>query len=176
MISHSILKSSTVQAFFVPWMATLLLALTVRSSLAQGPTQPVYASAEQASQALYEAVQNDNERTILQILGGRKELACSGDKLEDKAEREQFAAKYQQMHRLVRQTDGSVVLYIGAENWPFPIPLVSEKGKWHFDADAGTQGMFFRRIGQNEAVAIQLCHALVHAITENNSEPRVVTP
>jgi hypothetical protein len=128
------------------------------------------ASAEQATQALYEAVQNDNEQAILQILGGRKELASSGDGLEDKVERQQFATKYQQMHRLVRQSDGSMALYIGAENWPFPAPLISEKGKWRFDADAGTQEIFFRRIGENEAVAIQTCHTLVRAITGDTGE------
>ena len=55
-----------------------------------------------SSQALYQAVQNGNEQAILQILGGRPELASSGDDLKDKAERKQFATKYQESHRLVR--------------------------------------------------------------------------
>jgi hypothetical protein len=159
--------------FSLPLMTgvTVFLTLAVWAvSLAQGAAQPTYASAEQASQALYKAVQNDNERAILQILGGRKELASSGDGLEDKLERKQFAAKYQEMHRLIRQANRSLVLYIGAENWPFPIPLISEKGKWRFDADAGTQEIFFRRIGENEAVAIETCHALVRAIKGDTSE------
>jgi hypothetical protein len=149
----------------------LTLIVWVRMSRAQGTAQPTYASAEQASQALYEAVQNGNERAIPQILGDREELATSGDELKDKVEQKQFAAKYQEMHRLVRQSDGTMVLHIGAENWPFPVPLISEKGKWRFDADGGQQELFFRRIGENESVAIQACHVLVRAIVDNHHEP-----
>jgi len=170
-------KLERVRSFWFFWLplttaVTLFLTLTVWVLVAPGqePSQPTYASPEQASQALYEAVQKDNEQTILQILGGQKELATSGDELEDKAERRQFAAKYAEMHRLVRQADGSMVLYIGAENWPFPVPLIAKNGKWRFDADAGTQEIFFRRIGENEAVAIQVCHDVVKANTENSSE------
>ena len=50
------------------------------------------------------------------------------------------AKKYQEMHRLVREPDGSTVLYIGAENWPFPIPLVSKNGAWYFDSKTGIAG------------------------------------
>jgi hypothetical protein len=74
------------------------------------------------------------------------------------------------MHRFVRQFDGTWVLYIGAENWPFPVPLVREKEKWFFDADAGTQEILFRRIGENESVAIEVCHALTR-VMENHREP-----
>jgi hypothetical protein len=75
------------------------------------------------------------------------------------------------MHRFVRQFDGTWVLYIGAENWPFPVPLVREKEKWFFDVDAGTQEILFRRIGDNESVAIEVCHALVRITMENHREP-----
>jgi hypothetical protein len=67
------------------------------------------------------------------------------------------------MHRLVRESDGKTILYIGAENWPFPIPLVSKNGKWHFDSDAGTQEMLFRRVGENETNAIDVCRAFAAA-------------
>jgi len=54
-----------------------------------------------------------------------------------------------------------MVLYIGAENWPFPIPLVSRNGVWRFDSDAGMHEIRYRRIGENEVTAIALCQALV---------------
>jgi len=61
----------------------------------------------------------------LQIVGGRREIVFLGDPQDDKATRKQFAAKYKEMHRFARQFDGKTwVLFIGAENWPFPIPLV----------------------------------------------------
>jgi hypothetical protein len=74
------------------------------------------------------------------------------------------------MHRLVREPDGTMVLYIGAENWPFPVPLVSANGAWHFDAQAGLMEVLFRRIGENEAMAIQACHALVTADRQDRSQ------
>ena len=81
----------------------------------------------------------------------------SSDEVEDKLERERFSQKYQEMHRLVREPDGTTVLYIGAENWPFPIPLVSKNGAWYFDSDTGKQEILFRTIGENETTAIQVC-------------------
>src|ERR1700721_3100967 len=140
----------TLDRFWFFWLPlttaiAIFLALTIwgRVSLGQGRPQPTYAAPEEASQALYEAVQNDREQTILQILGVRKELVLSDDPQDDKAARRQFAAKFKEMHRFVRQFDGTWVLYIGAENWPFPVPLVRKKEKWFFDADAGTQEILF---------------------------------
>ncbi|HWY54104.1 MAG TPA: DUF2950 family protein [Terriglobales bacterium] len=160
--------------FWLPLTIAVALFLTVtiwvRVSLGQGRQQSTYASPEEASQALCEAAQNDNEQAILQILGGHKELVFSGDPQDDKAARRQFAAKFKEIHRFVRQLDGTWVLYIGAENWPFPVPLVREKEKWFFDADAGTQEILFRRIGDNESAAIQVCHALTRVIMENHLE------
>lgn len=129
--------------FWLPLMTgvTVFLGLLVcvRVVLSRGTVQPAYTSAEQASQALYQAVQNDNQRAISQILGGQDQLTSSGYELEDKGKRKLFATEYQEMHRLVRQSDGSMELYIGAENWPLPARLISDKGKWRFDAGAGTQ-------------------------------------
>lgn len=105
------------------------------------------------------AVQSHDAQGIRAILGGGKELSSSGDESSDKVERELIGRKYLEMHRLVRDSDGTMVLYLGAENWPFPIPLVSENGRWHFDAEAGKEEMLFRRIGENEVTAIQVCEA-----------------
>ena len=153
-------------------VVTLFLALTIWAGLlvAQVPAQPTYSSAQAASQALFEAVQNGNASGIMQILGTGKELVSSGDDVEDKAEREQFAAKYAEMHRFVRRGDGSLALYIGAENWPFPVPLVSRDGRWFFDADAGTREVFFRKIGEDELTAIQTCRALVSGDSQPTDE------
>ena len=49
------------------------------------------------------------------------------------------------------------MLYIGAENWPFPIPLVSSNGAWHFDSDTGRREILFRTVGENESIAIEVC-------------------
>jgi hypothetical protein len=145
----------------------LLLAGCTPLCLAQQPGTTPFSSAEEASRALYLAVQSDDEEAMTNILGAGKELVSLDDKVQDTVERERFIRKYREMHRLVREPDATMVLYIGAENWPFPIPLVSENGAWHFDAKAGIEEVLFRRIGENEVTAIEACHALVAAEKEH---------
>ena len=84
-------------------------------ALAQQSAQPTFPSAGAATQSLFQAVQNNDEQTIASILGGPSELTSSHDPGVDKADRELFVEKYQEMHRLSRESDGSVTLYIGAE-------------------------------------------------------------
>ncbi len=121
--------------------------------------QEKFSSPGQAGQSLFEAVQKQDVSRIAEILG-RKELTSSGDEAEDKADLKLFAAKYQQMHRLHRDANGSVILYVGAENWPFPVPLVSKNGSWQFDPDAGAEEILYRRIGENELAVIAYCRNL----------------
>src|SRR5260370_25481379 len=75
------------------------------------------------------------------------------------------------MHRRSGDPDGSVTLYIGAENWPFPIPLVKKDGAWRFDSDAGTKEVMFRRIGENELTAIAVCHEFIAAAKHDLATP-----
>jgi hypothetical protein len=143
--------------------AILLVVGVGNFSYAQKSTQEAFSSAEEASHELFVAVQSDNQQALIHILGGGKELISSNDEIEDKIEREQFVGKYREMHRLVREPDGTSMLYVGAENWPFPVPLVLKGGAWYFDSDSGAQEILFRQIGENEATAIETCHALVRA-------------
>src|SRR6266481_1381386 len=156
------------------WMAALgALALLVvgysQFSLAQKSGPETFSSPWKASSALFQAVQNSDEEAVERILGAGKEVTSSSDDAEDKLERERFSQKYQEMHRLVREPDGSTVLYIGAENWPFPIPLVSKNGGWFFDSDTGREEILFRTIGENEATALQVCHALTQGKERGNT-------
>ena len=147
-------------------MLALVLAGYAQLGRAEPPGRTTFSSGEAASQALYLAIRDDDEESITGILGARRDLVFSDDEAQDKAERERFIRKYEQMHRLVREPDATLVLYIGAENWPFPIPLEAIDGGWQFDADAGMEQVLFRRIGENEVTAIQACRAL--AQTENS--------
>jgi hypothetical protein len=92
--------------------------------------------------------------------------------VEDKNNREQFVKTYQEMRRLVQEPDGSVRLYVGAENWPMPIPLVSKDHRWYFDTAAGKEQILFRQIGRNEITAIRVLHELVDAEKEYYSQPQ----
>jgi hypothetical protein len=109
---------------------------------------------------LYVALQNDNEPVLRGILGADQQLLSSGDPAVDRIDRVLFAQKYLEMHRLARQSDGTMLLYVGAENWPFPIPLVSSRGAWRFDSDIGATEILLRQIGANEIAAIRFCHLL----------------
>ena len=74
------------------------------------------------------------------------------------------------MHRLVNEPDGTTLLYIGAENWPTPIPLVNKGGSWYFDTAAGKKEILYRRIGRNEISTISVCHELVAAQKEYSAQ------
>src|SRR6266404_3581404 len=159
------------------WMVALAVSalLTLgyaRLSFGQRSEPKTFSSPGEASNALFQAVKNEDEQALEAILGAGKEVTSSSDEVEDKLERERFGQKYQEMHRLVREPDGTTVLYIGAENWPFPIPLVSKNGAWYFDSDSGTREILFRTVGENETTAIQVCHALTKAKDVNETETR----
>ena len=159
------------------WMVALAFTLLVvghaQSSFGQTSQPKTFSSPSEASSALFQAVQSEDEQAVEAILGAGKEVTSSSDEVEDKLEHEQFSQKYQEMHRLVREPDGSTVLYIGAENWPFPIPLVSKNGAWYFDSETGTQEIKFRRIGENEATAIQVCEEF--AMAKNEAEAKAAS-
>src|ERR1022692_2740960 len=84
----------------------LLIVISASSAYAQKSTQETFSTADEASHALFLAVQGDNEQALIHILGGRKELISSDDQVADKSERQQFARKYEEVHRMVREPDG----------------------------------------------------------------------
>jgi len=147
--------------------------------LAAPSSQATFSSPDDASHALVSAVQEHDVRAVGKILGTGSELISSNDQAEDTLERERFVQKYQEMHRWVRESGGTTTLYIGAENWPFPIPLVSRHGVWRFDSKAGSDEIRFRRIGENEVTAIGMCDTLVtaetHPGTDNEADRLVKT-
>ena len=154
-------RTSTVGAAIAA--CALIAAAAVELCVAASSSQPTFASPVDASAALASAVQEHDEQAVRQILGGGSELISSDDKVGDTLDRERFAQKYQQMHRMVRESAGITILYIGAENWPFPVPLVSRKGVWRFESKIGSEEIRFRRIGENEVTAIGMCATLVMA-------------
>ena len=147
---------------------TVLLAVFSATPLhAQQTGQKTFASPEEASKALYAAAKGNDEKAMLNLLGpDGKEIISSGDEAEDAQSRAEFAKRYEEMSRLVKEPDGSVTLYIGAHNWPCPIPLVNKGNVWYFDTAAGKQEILFRRIGRNEISAIHVCRELAAAQKE----------
>jgi hypothetical protein len=161
---------------FVRFAVTALFAVTLGCSsaliFAQEAGQQTFASAEDASRALFAAMQAPDDQSALRILGpDGKDVLSSGDPAEDATARVGFVVKYQEMHRYVTEENGTVILIVGAENWRFPIPLVNTHGLWYFDTPAGKDEILFRRIGKNELAAVDACHELVDAQKEYFARP-----
>jgi hypothetical protein len=132
------------------------------------PKGKAFPEPEAAAAALYAAAKRNDETDLLVILGpDSKELIHWSDDANEREEhRAMFAQRYEQMHRLIREPDKTVALYVGSENWPLPIPLVEYRGAWYFDAELGRQEVRYRRIGGNEMEALEVCRTLVDAEKE----------
>jgi hypothetical protein len=142
----------------------LFLVFSAEPTGAQQPGQQTFSSAEDSAHAFFVASQSEVDQNVLNILGAMgKDIVSSGDDVEDLDARVSFVVRYQEMHRFVTEPNGNVTLIVGAENWPFPIPLVNKNGVWYFDTQAGKNEILFRRIGKNEMAAIQACGDLVDA-------------
>ena len=151
-------------------VALLLTACFPARSIAQQKGQKTFSSPEKASAALFAAVQSNDEKALLDIFGpDGKQIVSSGDDAEDSQGRANFTEKYQECNRLVKEPDGTVTLYIGAKNWPTPIPIVNKSNSWYFDTDAGKSEILARRIGRNEMSAIRICQELVAGQKEYRS-------
>jgi hypothetical protein len=146
---------------------------TTQSQSAQPqPNQKTFPSPQEAASALYSAARSNDENALLAILGpDSRDIVLWTDNAEDrKAETDQFAKKYDQMHRLVKEPDGETTLYVGPENWPLPIPIVQVHGVWYFDTALGKQEIVYRRIGENEIETIDVLRAIVEAQKEYYSK------
>ena len=140
---------------------------------AQQPGPKTFATSEEACAALFNAVEREDQAALVEILGPTASAIISGgDEAEDRNNRRQFVAKYREMHRMVREPDGTVTMYVGAENWPLPIVLSQKANRWYFDPVASNSEILFRRIGRNELETIEVCRELVSAQNEYHAEPR----
>jgi len=132
----------------------------------------LFASAEDATQALVDAVRAGDAKAMVTVLGGQgRALVSSGDAVADRQGRENFVQAYDAAHRLIPYGSYSV-LQLGADNWPFPIPIVKAGERWRFDTKQGREEILARRIGRNELYTIQTCLAYVDAQREYYAEDR----
>jgi Protein of unknown function (DUF2950) len=136
------------------------------------PAIKAFASPDDAGNGLLEAAKSGDQNAVLAIFGpDSKELVLSGDAVQDKNTLDAFVAAYGEMHRWRKMTDGAQVLAVGADNFPFPIPLKKNPaGQWFFDTAAGKDEILARRIGRNELAVIDICGALADAQAEYFSQ------
>ena len=136
-------------------------------------TPKTFASPDQAVTALIDAVRDRNLDALLAVLGSAtKEWLISGDKVQDKAARDRFLAAYDAKHGLAKDGDAKAVLLIGADDYPFAIPLVKGEKGWAFDPEQGREEILDRRIGENELNTIQTLLAISDAQREYADEDR----
>jgi len=140
-----------------------ILGFNAAQALAAADQQH-FASPEQAMQSLLEAIKVDNADALLALFGQQyQEQLSSGDAVEDKNNRQQFAEAAAVKQRIEKQGDERAILIVGNDEWSFPIPLVKEGEEWRFDTEAGIDEMLSRRIGRNELSAINVAKAYAEA-------------
>ena len=147
------------------------LALFVGMACAQEPGEKTFATPQEASKALYDAIKSGDKTAMLAVLGASSaSIISSGDEVQDKNNADFITQRYEQMNRWAKDVNGEETLYIGAENWPFPVPLKKTGAVWYFDTKAGLQEVLYRRIGKNELAAIRVCGVLADAQDEYFSQ------
>lgn len=143
--------------------AVLLLSPLARAEDA-APAQESFATAQDAASALANATSSHDDASLAAVLGPQgRTLMQSGDPTADQQSELRFATAYDEKHTLVPQPDGKIVLQVGDDDWPLPIPLVQQDGRWRFDTAAGAQELIDRRIGRNELETIKTMLAYVDA-------------
>jgi len=143
-------------------------AYASQAPASEKPEGKPFASPEAAAAAFCAALRNNDDTDLLAIFGPNgKDLIDWSNTPEVRDERRLFVQRYDQMHRLVNEPDQTVALYVGAENWPLPIPIVQYGEFWYFDVNLGRQEVVFRRIGRNEMKALDVCSGLIDAEKEH---------
>jgi hypothetical protein len=145
-----------------------MLATPLLSAGCAGATQDHFATPEQASEALADALRSGDAARLKQILGpDADEVVSSGDAVADRQQAQKFLLAYDEKHALTAdRDDGQVTLLVGKADWPFPIPVVRKGPGWEFDTERGKDEILSRRIGRNELFTIQVCLAVVDAQRE----------
>lgn len=139
------------------------------SGKAPAAGQKVFDTPEEAAEALIAAAETDDIAALTEILGPKGvDLVVTGDPVQDRNQSLAFATVAREKNQVVRDPDDPkvAVLWVGVEDWPVPMPIVEDRGRWFFDTEAGREELLFRRIGSNELDAINICLGYVEAQLE----------
>ena len=128
--------------------------------------QKRFPTAEAAANAFAVALRAGDTSALLAILGPEgRALLASGDPVADREARQRFVKAYEESNTLVAR-EGATIIQVGEDKWPFPIPIVEDRGGWRFDTRKGREEIVARRIGRNESHAVQTSLAYVDAQRE----------
>jgi hypothetical protein len=170
-MSHFVFKRKTEVARQLVSGALLALIMSLGActrspeTRSQESAQKTFASPADAGAAFLEAAKSGDQGALLAVFGpDAKDVLFSGDAVKDKDALQDFVAAYGQMNRWREIKAGGEILYVGADNYPFPIPLGrNSSGQWVFDTAAGKDEILARRIGKGELAAIAACSAVANA-------------
>ena len=163
-------------------MKTILMAYTALFFLlsavgVNAQTQPSFVLPDEAVSAFVAAAEKNDLPALNALLGsGGEDILSSGDEVADKTARDNFLELFKAKHQLVPDGDNTMILQVGDNEWPLPIPIVKREGKWLFDGVAGAEEIVYRRIGRNELGAIAVCRGFLDAQTEYAAQGRDGSP
>jgi len=146
------------------------LLLFAPSTHAQSPSRRTFSSADDALQAFVSAAVAKNRSALASLFGPDYDQLLSGDDVEDAKDLNEFASAVGESAALQKAGDFEYTVTIGKDNWPTPIPLVRDNGRWFFDTKAGLDEVMNRRVGENEFSAITTCRAYAVAQWEYYTE------
>src|SRR5215469_4364006 len=171
--ANSAIRRVTMSAACLALIAALSSCKSEKTT-AERPVQKTFASPEDAGTAVLVAAKSGDRNALLAIFGPEgNQVLFSGDPVQDKDALQDFTAAYDQMHRWQQIKAGGAMLYIGADNFVFPIPLgQNQAGQWYFDTAAGKDEILARRISRDELNAITACAAIEQAEKAYFSRPR----
>ena len=156
----------------LPCGLLLVLTLATTPALCAADAAKTYATAEAAVTALDSAVKAHDGGALRAIFGPAVVDLQNPDRVQATNEFNAFAAALEAAHHLVHRSPTNCVLELGTNAWPFPVPLVAQDGRWHFDTAAGTEELLNRRIGKNELAVLEAMRAYVDAQREYASRDR----
>jgi hypothetical protein len=139
-----------------------------------GTTAPArrFATPDEAVAALRLATAIADQQTLREIFGPGVEDLVNPDRIQATNEVMTFSSAIAQTNHLVRVSDNLLLLEVGDDSWPFPVPLVKSDGGWFFDTNSGKDELLSRRIGKNELGVLPVMRAYV---TRNASTPVAIT-
>jgi hypothetical protein len=166
-----------VTAFLMPaLLAASKKEAAAKHAGAQGtpsPGQKEFDTPKQAADALIQVAGNFDVAAAKEILGPDSEdIVSSEDPVQDKNRAAAFAAKAQEKSAIEidKKNPNRAILLVGNDDFPLPIPIVKQKGKWFFDTKVGREEILNRRVGANELNAIEICRGFVEAQHEYAQE------
>jgi hypothetical protein len=159
-----------VTAAAVALFLAICLFASVRAAHAQTVAQSTFSSADDALQALVSAAKEKDRAALAKVFGPDYNKLLTGDEVEDNKDLDEFSTAVGESAQLQKVDDSKVVVTVGNDNWPMPIPLVQKDGKWLFDTKAGLEEALNRKIGENELSAIATSRAYAVAQWEYYTE------